>query len=360
MQKITLSPANGQPKTCTIAIGAGALSELGSLFGLGAYSKVFVVTDETAAPLFLDKLMATLPAGATSVVLPAGEQHKHIDSVQEIWTALHQAGCDRQSLMINLGGGVIGDLGGFAASTYMRGLDFLNVPTTLLAQVDASIGGKTGCNFAGIKNLVGTFSQPMGVLIDTETLASLPRREYLSGFAEIIKHGLIADDSFFGQVTEREPLQFSPDEMADIIAQSCRIKSKVVTADGTEQGARKLLNFGHTIGHAVEALSLETDAPLLHGEAVAIGMLAEADLSVRQGLLQTGDRDRIQQALASAGLPTSAAGLSIEEILGKMKSDKKNNNGGLNFTLLDSIGHAVYNQQVPLPVLTEAIQAIIA
>jgi 3-dehydroquinate synthase len=359
MQKITVNPSVETQKACTIYIGNGVLEQIGSLYDLKQYSKLFVVTDETIQPLLLDRLTAALPMNVASVALPAGEQHKHIDSVQKIWTALHEAGCDRQSLVINLGGGVIGDLGGFAASTYMRGVDFLNVPTTLLAQVDASLGGKTGFNFAGIKNLIGSFNHPIGIVIDLQILGTLPKREFISGFGEIIKHGLVWDASHFHKATAKQPLQFTQEELADIIAESCHIKLAIIESDMHEGSVRKLVNFGHTIGHAVEALSLETNTPLLHGEAVSVGMTAEATISHNLGLLSNADLRRIRQGLENAGLPVAVHGQRLEDILKKMQSDKKNNDGRLNFTLLDGIGHALYNQQVPLPVVTEAIQAII-
>lgn len=360
MQKITVSPSPGQPYTCTVIVGINTINDISSLFDLQHYSTLFIVTDEAVAPLFLDTLLSVLPSEAASMILPPGEQHKHIETVQNIWTAMHEAACDRQSLVINLGGGVIGDLGGFAAATYMRGIDFINIPTTLLAQVDASIGGKTGFNFAGIKNLIGSLQQPLSVIIDPQTLTNLPEREFLSGFAEIIKHGLIADSQFFEQVTSKPPLEFNVEEMADIIAQSCRIKAKVVSEDETEQGSRKLLNFGHTIGHAVEALSFETGTPLLHGEAISLGMLAEADISLRQDLLSSADFERIKQALTTAGLATAVINMPVERILEKMQSDKKNDHGQVNFTLLEGVGQTSYNNHVPPSVVTEAIQAIIS
>lgn len=356
MQTITLTPTVSQPKSCTIHIGSKAISSLARLYDVSSYSKIFVVTDEIVAPLLLDTLKTALP-DVIAIILPAGEQHKHFDSVQTIWTALHQAGADRKSLVINLGGGVIGDVGGFAAATYMRGIDFLNIPTTLLAQVDSSVGGKNGCNFAGVKNLVGTFDQPIGVIIDPMVLVSLPELEFLSGFAEIIKHGLIWDDAYFKQVTSKGPLDFTQNELLDIIAESCRVKTAIVESDTTEGGIRKLVNFGHSVGHAIEALSRETASPLLHGQAISIGMVVEADISRRQGLLPESAMPAIEQAFVKAGLPVRIHGLDSEAIIVKMRSDKKNEHGQSNFTLLTAIGSAVYNQQVPESVVREALRA---
>ncbi|HEY5152974.1 MAG TPA: 3-dehydroquinate synthase [Candidatus Saccharimonadales bacterium] len=357
--KITTVNIPATPKkNYEIHVSANAMSDIGSLYDFAAYSKVFIITDEVVGPLLLAKLASALPVAYDSIALPVGTGQKSIKSVQAIWTAMHTAGCDRKSLVINLGGGVIGDVGSFAASTYMRGLDFLNVPTTLLAQVDSSVGGKTGFNFDGVKNLIGTFAQPIGVVIDTDTLATLPPRELSSGFGEIIKHGLISDRSYFEQVTSKPPQEFSPDEIAGIIARSCEIKTAIVEHDETEGDARKLVNFGHTVGHAVEALSLSTDEPLLHGEAVGVGMVAEAVISNRLGKLPAADLQLIERAVAAAGLPTTVAGMSVETILQKMRSDKKNERGNINFTLLDGIGRAVYNQTVEQPVIIEALRAI--
>lgn len=359
MQEVSVQLSLDKFRDYKIHVGEQAIEKISSLFELGSYSKIMVVTDTAVEAVLLQKLMATLPEGTASLVLPAGEKYKNIESVQKIWTALHNAVCDRKSLVINLGGGVIGDMGGFAAATYMRGIDFLNVPTTLLAQVDASAGGKTGFNFAGIKNLAGTFTQPIGVVIDPLTLESLPEAELLSGFGEIIKHGAIRDKAYFEKVTAKAPLEFSPEELSDIIAGSCQIKTAIVQDDETEGGARKLLNFGHTVGHAVEALSLETDTPLLHGQAISIGMAAEAYISQSLEMLSEADSEQLRGALTAAGLPVSVKGFTPDDILKKMQSDKKNEDGELNFTLLDTIGRASYDKQAPATVVTEALQAIL-
>ena len=356
MKQITVSLKATPARTYTIYIGAGALEQISELHDVRRYSNVFVITDETVKPL-LGRLLASLPGKTASIVLPAGEPHKHIETVQKIWNAMHTAGCDRKSLVINLGGGVIGDIGGFAASTYMRGVDFLNVPTTLLAQVDSSVGGKTGFNFARVKNLIGTFDQPAAVIIDPQVLAGLPRRQLLAGFAEIIKHGLIRDAEYLKQVTAKPPAKFTADELADIIAGSCRIKAAVVEADEAESGERKLLNFGHSVGHAVEALSHASDSPLVHGEAISIGMAVEADISERAGLLPAGGAAEVKQLLAASGLPTTPPALPVDAILDKMRSDKKNEAGRLNLTLLRSLGEAVYNQPVDETIVTAALQA---
>jgi len=359
MKKITVNLTPHRKQDYTIYISSGAIDEIASLYDFGGYSKVFIITDETVQPLFLEKLEAALPDKPASIALLAGEQQKNIDTIQKIWTAMQAAGCDRKSLVINLGGGVVCDMGGFAAATYMRGVDFLNAPTTLLAQVDASVGGKTGFNFDGIKNLVGTFDQPVAVIIDPQTLEGLPEREFLSGFAEIIKHGLVADKAYFDEVAAKPPLELTPAELEDVIGRSCRIKAGIVKDDVGEGGSRKLINFGHTVGHAIEVLSLETDQPLLHGEAVSIGMVAEARISEQLGKLSADEVSRIEAVLRNAGLPTTAANLPIDEVLAKMWSDKKNEHGDMNFTLLDGIGRALYNQKAGQTVVIEALRTVI-
>jgi 3-dehydroquinate synthase len=279
--------------------------------------------------------------------------------VQKIWQGLLDAECDRKSLLIAVGGGVIGDMAGFAATTYMRGIDFVHVPTTLLAQVDSSVGGKTAIDFAGVKNLVGSFGQPVCTLIDVETLQTLPEREFVSGFGELIKHGLIRDKQFLDLVTGKKPRDFSPDELAEIITWSCRIKAAVVMEDERETGPRKALNFGHTVGHAVEALSLEGSSPLLHGEAVSIGMVVEAELAHAEGLLTSAEHDKVARLLAGAGLPTHIpADQDIPELLSKMRSDKKNVGGSIRFTLLERLGSAVWGKPVDEIIITSALETL--
>lgn len=342
---------------CSVHVGLGALHNISSLHDLTQFSKVLIVTDEILKPLWLDKLAGDLPIPWASMVLKPGEQQKHIAGVQQIWTALHVAGCDRKSVVINLGGGVVCDMGGFAASTYMRGIDFINIPTTLLAQVDASIGGKTGVDYSGIKNLIGTFCQPVAVIVDPSTLGTLPERQLISGFGEIIKHGLIADKTYFEFATTKRPLDFDQDELLEMITGSCRIKSRIVNSDVTETGSRKLLNFGHTVGHSVEALSLQTEKPLLHGEAVSIGMVVEATISESLGQLSAPELALVKQTLIQAGLPVQVGDVRTVDILKIMRSDKKNDRGQLNFTLLTGIGSAVYDQSVEDSVMVAAIES---
>lgn len=354
---IELDPEHSEPlQKSSVIIAAGSFGKIADLFDFKAYTKLFVVTDEIVAPLWLDALPGALTQKAEHLVLPAGEQAKHIGSVQKIWTALREAGCDRKSLVINLGGGVICDMGGFAASTYMRGIDFINIPTTLLAQVDASVGGKTGIDYDGVKNLIGTFNQPKAVVIDPEVLKTLPKREFVAGFGEIIKHGIITGRLYLQKVTAKQPLDYSSNELADIVAESCHIKADVVSQDTEESGLRQILNFGHTVGHAVESLSLETDKPLLHGEAVAIGMVVEADISRRLGLLAGETSNHLRKLIHEAGLPTGIPPFTDDQLLDRMMADKKNKAGSVRFTLLQDIGKPVYGQSADKATLLAAIK----
>src|SRR3990167_9384739 len=287
-------------------IGKNLLEKINQLFDFSQFSKIAVLTDQNIPKLLINKIEKSLNKEIIKIVIPAGEKEKNIETVKKIWEIMFQNGFDRRSLLINLGGGVVCDMGGFAAATFMRGIDFLNIPTTLLAQVDASVGGKTGIDFQGIKNGIGVFKDPVGVVIDVDTLKTLPKRELISAFGEIIKHGVISGREYFDFITSKKPGEFSQKELIKIIKQSIKIKSNIVKKDPKEKDLRKVLNFGHTIGHAVESLSWKTDRPLLHGEAVAIGMIAESNLAC---LCQPTHNRRgctaelIKLAVAKAGLP---------------------------------------------------------
>ncbi|HZE86706.1 MAG TPA: 3-dehydroquinate synthase [Methylomirabilota bacterium] len=358
MKKININ-LKEQQKSYSIYLGTNLIEKIAKLYDLTNISKIFVITDDTVAKIFLQELLANLPKETQSIILPTGENEKNIENAQKIWMAMYKAKLDRKSLVINLGGGVIGDIGGFTASTFMRGIPFINIPTTLLSQVDESVGGKTGINFAGIKNLIGTFTQPKAVIIDTAALKTLPKREFIAGFGEIIKHGLITDKKYFEKVTSKNPLKFSDEELVEIITGSCQIKKAIVQNDEMEKGKRKLLNFGHTIGHAIEALSLETDKPLLHGEAISIGIIAEAKLSEQVGLLSKEERILIENKVTTAGMVTRIQIDNPNGIFEKMKLDKKNTKGKINFTLLKKIGEAIQDHQVTTENILEAIKYII-
>jgi 3-dehydroquinate synthase len=276
-----------------------------------------------------------------------------------VWEFLSNRRLDRRSLVIAVGGGAITDLVGFAAATYMRGISFVAVPTTLLAQVDASIGGKTGLNLASVKNVVGVIRQPDGVIIDTDTLSTLPERELRSGFAEIVKHGLIADRVYFDYVTSRSFSAWSADELVDVVFRSCEIKRAIVESDERESGARKSLNFGHTLGHAIEALALKSDAPLTHGEAVAIGMRAATFLSREVGTCSAHDLERVIAGLAAVGLPTTLATPQNQgDLFQLIALDKKNVRGESRWTLLNGLGACVWDRPIASELVLQAITLI--
>ena len=340
-----------------VIIGKNLIEKISELFDFSNYSKVAIITD-TNLKRHLQTLENNLSIKPTVIELKPGEAHKTIKTVEQIWNNLSDAEFDRKSLIINLGGGVITDIGGFAASTYMRGMNFINIPTTLLSQVDASIGGKTGIDFADIKNLIGTFQQPKLVVIDIKTLETLPASEYNAGFGEIIKHGLIQNAEYFKFVTSKKPNDFSQTELVEIISKSCEIKKAIIESDVNEKGARKLLNFGHTIGHAIESLSLNSDKPLLHGEAISIGMIAEAKISQLLGNITESDIEHLRLCLINADLPISTI-IDTSNIFEKINKDKKNDSGYIKWTLLKKIGNAEYDIDVDDKLIRKAIEYIL-
>lgn len=320
-----------------------SLAELATFLRESSYSKVFFLTDLNTSEHCMPLIGKYLPEldNYDIIEVDPGEENKNIDYCIGVWQMLLDFGADRNSLLINLGGGVITDMGGFAASTFKRGIDFVQVPTTLLSQVDASVGGKTGIDLGSIKNIIGTFTQPKAVFISTEFLKSLSARQLVSGFGEIVKHGLIADRDYYYQVQK-----ISPEEIpAEIIYRSVEIKNKVVTIDPFEKGLRKTLNFGHTIGHAVETFSLKNDSdPLLHGEAIALGMICEAYLSVKHNTLTENELNEIVQYIRKVFPDYPLHTSSFPAIMEFMKNDKKNSNGQIGFALLNAIGDCGYNQ----------------
>ncbi|NHZ40367.1 bifunctional shikimate kinase/3-dehydroquinate synthase AroKB [Massilia aquatica] len=324
-----------------ITIGAGLLSDPALLERHIAGHKVAIVTNTTVAPLYLERVAAPLRAAGRDVleiVLPDGEQFKNWDSLMTIFDALLEHKCDRKTTMVALGGGVIGDLTGYAAASYMRGVPFVQMPTTLLAQVDSSVGGKTGINHPLGKNMIGAFYQPRAVLADTASLGTLAPRELSAGLAEVIKHGAIIDAAFFdwieaniGKLMARDPAA-----LAHAISRSCEIKAEVVRQDEREGGLRAILNFGHTFGHAIEA-GMGYGA-WLHGEAVGCGMVMAADLSHRLGLVDAATVARMRALVGAAGLPTVAPDLGTERWLELMEVDKKNEGGAIKFILMKPLG----------------------
>jgi len=327
-----------------IIIGKKLLEKINTLFDLSRFSKIAVLTDENIPKSLADTIQKSINKKLIKIIIPAGEKEKNIETVKMIWKQMFDEGLDRRSLLINLGGGVVCDMGGFAASTFMRGIDFLNIPTTLLAQVDAGIGGKTGIDFIDIKNGIGIFKDPIRTIIDVETLKTLPKRELTAAFGEIIKHGVISGREYFDLVTSKKPEEFDQNELIKIIRQSIKIKSNIVKKDPKEDGLRKVLNFGHTIGHAIESLSWKTNKPLLHGEAVAIGMIIESNLASSNCVSCTAeDFLLIKKAIINAGLPTKIEMTNSEEILKIIFADKKNIRGEILFSLPEKIGKVVPN-----------------
>ena len=324
-----------------ISIGPALLNDSALLARHVNGSKVAIVTNTTVAPLYLERIETGLrDAGkqVTSVVLPDGEEFKNWASLMQIFDQLLETKADRKTTLIALGGGVIGDLTGYAAASYMRGVDFIQVPTTLLSQVDSSVGGKTGINHPLGKNMIGAFYQPRAVIADTSTLETLPDRELSAGLAEVIKHGAIIDAAFFDWIEANIGKLVARDKgaLAYAIARSCEIKAEVVRQDEREGGLRAILNFGHTFGHAIEA-GLGYGV-WLHGEAVGCGMVMAADLSHRMGLVDAATVVRLRNLVAAAGLPVKAPDLGTAQWLEAMEVDKKNEGGAIKFILLNPLG----------------------
>lgn len=309
------------------------------------HDKIFILTDQTTHDMCLPKLQNFLCLkGAQSIVIKAGDTNKTLDSLAEVWTALSQGGATRHSLMINLGGGMVTDLGGFAASTFKRGIDFINIPTTLLAMVDASVGGKTGINFGGLKNEIGVFSESKFVIINTQFLDTLDHDNICSGYAEMLKHGLISDNKHWAELVGFNLAQPDLAQLQRMVAESIKVKERIVTEDPHEHGIRKALNLGHTVGHALESFAMKHGRPVLHGYAVAYGMVCELYLSARKTDFPT---DKMHQTVRFildhyGRLPYTCD--DYPELLELMRHDKKNTSGIINFTLLGGIGDIRINQ----------------
>ncbi len=321
-------------------------------------SQVCIVTNGTVAPLYLEKVKAALTGLQVRVVtLPDGESHKTLETVAAIYDKLLESSFSRSCTLIALGGGVIGDMTGFAAATYQRGVNFIQIPTTLLSQVDSSVGGKTGVNRPQGKNMVGAFFQPRCVLADTTTLNTLPDRELKAGLAEVIKYGLINNPGFHQWLCQNMPrlLQRDPATLRHAVKVSCEEKAAIVAADETESGLRAILNLGHTFGHAIEtALGY---GEWLHGEAVATGMVMAADLSWRLGLLAQQDAQAIKALISAAGLPVTPPSIDESTWLQLMGKDKKADQGKMKFILLKAIGKASIEQGIPPEVLRRTLIA---
>jgi 3-dehydroquinate synthase len=311
------------------------------------YSKLIVIVDENTCNHCYPSLQSIFPIAHQLIEIKSGEIHKNITTCSELWSKMIEGTTDRKALVMNLGGGVIGDMGGFVASTYMRGLDFIQMPTTLLSQVDASVGGKLGIDFHHNKNMVGIFNNPLLVWCNTSFLSSLPKKELRSGFAEIIKHAIIQSPTLWSQITNINSLSDADIPWTQIVHDNVAIKQKVVDADPIEKGLRKILNYGHTIGHALEAESLEkNDIPLLHGEAIAIGMICEAHIAKQQGHLVETALEQISSYIIKLYGKVDLSIFSTGLLLDRIRSDKKNEKGAMLFSIPDTIGNCLYNVEV--------------
>jgi 3-dehydroquinate synthase len=340
-------------RSYTIHVGDGLLAKLGDhCRRLKLGERCVIVTDTNVGPKFADAAVRALKMAGfvpSIITVPAGETSKSLKIVGECYDQLAMKRLERRSFLVALGGGVVGDLAGFVAASYLRGLPFVQVPTTLLSQVDSSVGGKVGINLKAGKNLVGAFHQPKVVLCDLDTLTALPDREFRSGLAEVIKYGIIRDAELFRRL-EREMdriLKRDPTTLANVISRCCAIKAEVVVADETESGERALLNFGHTVGHGLEAISGYGE--YLHGEAISIGQVAAARLSTKLSTLTEKDADRIRDLMLKAGLPVTLklAPKKRDALFDAMRLDKKVSGGELKFVLAQSIGVSNWGQRVP-------------
>lgn len=335
---------------------SGELKKIGS----SPERKICIVTDSNVGPLYAEAVANALKSEYPHLLIhtfEAGEEHKNLDTVNRLYETLIRNHFDRKDLLIALGGGVVGDLTGFTAATYLRGIDFIQVPTTLLSQVDSSIGGKTGVDFMQYKNMVGAFYQPKLVYMNLSTLSTLPRQQLVSGMGEVLKHGLIKDRAFFFWIKEHEAeLQnLQMEALEEMIFRSCNIKREVVERDPREKGERALLNFGHTIGHAIETLS---DFNLFHGECVGLGMVAASYLSMQLGNISSEEFRMVKETLVRFHLPTEVSGYDPAAVLAATKSDKKMEGSRVKFILLKEIGDAYIDRNLSEEQILDAISCV--
>jgi 3-dehydroquinate synthase len=349
---MTSIQANGYP----IYFNENGYEALNTHIAASKYSSIFVIVDshsnEYCLPHFLPYLAVEIPIEI--VEFESGETSKNIETCVQIWNVLTELGADRKSLIINLGGGVVTDLGGFVASTFKRGIDFIHIPTTLLAMVDASVGGKNGVDLGNLKNQIGVINVPVMVLIDTTYLQTLPQNEMRSGLAEMLKHGLIHDKMYWEQFLDLSSIDFA--DFDALIYTSIEIKNTIVMQDPTENGIRKALNFGHTLGHAIESWFLENEnkTTLLHGEAIAVGMVLESYISMRKNLLSAVEYEQIKKTISRIFAPIVFEENDLRPILELLIHDKKNEYGTVQFALLDGIGNIKINQTVENKLIEEA------
>lgn len=335
-----------QANNYTIHFNKESYTYLNNYLKENNFSKIFFIADENTNELCLPKILPLIETEVPFEIieLEAGEENKTIETCTQVWKVLIELGADRKSLIINIGGGVITDMGGFIASTYKRGILFINIPTTLLSMVDASVGGKNGVDLDGLKNQIGTITNPAMVIIDSAFLETLSQREMKSGLAEMLKHGLIAKKTHWEKFKKLAEIDF--DSFDELIAESVEIKNNIVTQDPTENGIRKALNFGHTLGHAIETLFLENPEKenLLHGEAIAAGMILESYISLKKGLISNEEYSEIKSYLLSIYEPITFEENDKFDIINLLIHDKKNEYGKVQFALLNGIGNISINQ----------------
>jgi 3-dehydroquinate synthase len=332
---------------CPITVGKGIIEHLAEYFDFSGYSSLVLITDTVVNRLYGQSMLAALKAAGKKVSLftiPTGEKTKSLGTVQRGYRFLLTNRVDRKGLVCALGGGVVGDTAGFIAASYLRGIDYIQLPTTLLAQVDSAIGGKVGVNFAGKKNMVGSFYQPRAIIADVALLETLPAAEMRNGLAEVIKYAAAMDEGLYRMLDDKADNKFSAKELEDIVMRCCRLKAGIVEIDEMEKtGERAILNFGHTVGHALEAVSGFKGS---HGEAVAVGMVAAAMMSQHLGKLEHKDVERIQRLLEKFGLPVSCPGLNPEALSEAIRFDKKTTLGQTRWVLLEGIGKGITGQIV--------------
>jgi 3-dehydroquinate synthase len=339
-----------------IFIGDGVFNVLKEYLRPYQDNKIFILVDENTLQHCVSELITNVESlqNAEIIEIDGGEENKALNICYQIWKTLSDYNADRQSLLINLGGGVITDMGGFIASTFKRGIDFINLPTTLLAQIDASIGGKVGVDFEGLKNMVGVFNEAKGVFVYPNFIKTLEKRQMLSGYAEALKHALIKDATYWVEL--KKGMLSNADKWSNLIASSIHIKNDIVLIDPKEKKERKLLNFGHTIGHAIEAYSLNNDEVfLLHGEAIAIGIICETYISNKTLGLPDNELKDISSTILNLFPKYQIMESAFHQLIELMKNDKKNNNAVINFTLLTEIGKAQVNKEVEIELILDAL-----
>ena len=347
-------------KRCPIIVGDGIVNQLEQYFDFSGYSSIVLITDTTVKRLYGQDVLQALKATGKKVsllTLPVGERAKSLSTVERGYRFLLENNVDRKGLICAFGGGVVGDLGGYIAATYLRGIDYIQLPTTLLAQVDSSIGGKVGVNFSRKKNMIGSFYQPRAIICDVALLKSLPPAEMRNGMAEVIKYALAMDEKLFSILDQKRERELTTAELKDIVMRCCHLKAGIVEVDETERsGQRAILNFGHTVGHALEAVTKLQG--LSHGEAVAIGMVATARISEQVGMLDRSNIHRIGNLLLKFGLPIYCQGVKPDDLFEATRFDKKTTLGQTGWVLLKGIGKGVVNQPVEEDVVRKVLMEI--